>query len=55
MFNFSDNLFNYTDPASSYVWGMDYSLSLLFVIAFCQLFQLFFAVYRWWRVRHDLS
>lgn len=55
-FNLSDNLFNYTNPGSAYIWGMDYLLALLLIIAFCQLFQVVFTFYRWWRLRrHDIS
>jgi hypothetical protein len=45
-FQLSDNLFNATSPGSVYSWGQDVIIALLVVIAFCQLLQTFYMLYR---------
>jgi hypothetical protein len=48
--NYSDNLFNSTAaPVSCYVWGMDYALLLLTIIAFNSSLLLFLKLYTMWR------
>lgn len=54
-FTLAGNLFNSTASGSVYPWGQDVIITLLIVIAFCQLFRLFFDIYKWWRARHNFS
>ncbi|WP_406657399.1 hypothetical protein V7O62_02270 [Methanolobus sp. ZRKC2] len=50
--NLSDNLFNATIADSTYPWGQDVIIALLLVIAFCQILQTFYVLYRR-TSRHD--
>ncbi|WP_340819015.1 hypothetical protein [Methanolobus sp. WCC4] len=45
-FQLADNLFNSTIATSSYPWGQDVIIALLLVIAFCELLQTFYMLYR---------
>ena len=45
-FQLSDNLFNASSASSSYPWGQHVIIALLLVIAFCELFQVFYIIYR---------
>jgi hypothetical protein len=43
--NLSENYWNATEPVSVYVWGHDWAIFLLGIIAFCQCVQLGLRLY----------